>query len=250
LFDLAVTSPTGQLAPLSRRTKFIAKRLIKPAYWGAALSLCLALLAAGGNLRDIVTSSSSQNKIQATLQNLNQQIAEVEQQMTRFGVDPTLVFNTMALDQDEITSVPALAEQMHQLGKVISQQDTVRLAQFEWRILPPGQSACTSIVSPVASGSAIPAGLEDASKTQRVAEINFEVMLPANQREKARKQTIASLSSLLAKLEGASIILDPAKELAQAPLQGGGVGVETRKNLSWCLTLPGEPASNMTTIKP
>lgn len=243
LFDLALTSPVGQLAPLSRRTEFVAARLRQPTYAGAALCLGLALWAAGDNLRDIGASYSSRNEIQGRIQRLATQVNEDEQKMARYGVSAELVRRAVALDQEEIISAPSLPAQMHRLGQVIGRHEAARLGQFEWRIVPPGQPSCTGGGAPTPSGAPAGSVVAEASVPKRVVEISFQSVLPEDQREKARAQSVASMSSMLTKVEGATLIRDPAKELVHAALHGGGARTQNEKTLSWCLTLPGAPGT-------
>jgi len=244
LFDLALTSPAGQLAPLSRRTRFIASRLRTPAYVGAALCLGLALLAAADNLRNIAANYSNWSHIQDQIKLLNTQVSEVDQKMAGFGEPAERVRSAVALDDEEVVSAPSLPLQMHQIAEVIGQHEAIRLQQFDWHLLSVGQAACAQgVTSPSASP---PAPVTTAAAgPKRVVEISFEVLLPSDQREKARAQTMASLSSRLSKIEGATLIRDPAKELAQAVLSGGATHEQasSAKALTWCLTLPGTPTA-------
>ena len=247
LFDLVLTSPAGQLAPLSRRTKFVAARLSQPAYACAALSLGLALWAAGDNLRDIVASHSSRDQIHGSMQKLAAQVSEADQKMAGFGVAAELVRKAVLLDREEIISAPSLPAQMHRLGEVIGRHEGVRLEQLEWRIVPTAQPSCI-LGAPTPSGGAEAPATGDAVPSKRLAEISFVLTLPEDQPVKTRALSVASLSSMLGKLEGATLIRDPAKGLAQATLHGGGTGEKTEKSLSWCLTLAGQPPTNAPTV--
>lgn len=237
LFDLALKSPIGQLAPLSRRTQYVAAQLRQAAYLGAALSLGGALWAAGDNLRYIVAGQASRSQMQASAQALAVQMSEADQKMVGFGVAAETVRSAVALDREEISSAPSLSLQMQQIGSVIGQHEAVRLGQFAWTVLPPGRPACSASATGVPEA---PTGAE-AAAPQRLVEINFDITLPDDLREKARAQTVTSVSTLSAKLDGASLIRDPAKGLDKAALSGGGTRAGTDKALSWCLTLPGAP---------
>lgn len=237
LFDLALKSPIGQLAPLSRRTQYVAAQLRQAAYLGAALSLGGALWAAGDNLRYIVAGQASRSQMQASAQALAVQMGEADQKMVGFGVAAETVRSAVALDREEISSAPSLSLQMQQIGSVIGQHETVRLGSFAWTVLPPGRPACSASA---AGTPEAPAGAEAVAQ-QRLVEISFDITLPEDLREKARAQTVTSVSTLLAKIDGASLIRDPAKGLDKAALSGGGTRFGTDKALSWCLTLPGAP---------
>ena len=241
LFDLALTARVGQLAPLSRRTSFIAMRLRQPAYAAATVGLSLALSASVSNLRDIVASHNSRNQTEERTRQLTQQLNEVEQKMAGFGVPPELVRQAARLDREELASAPSLAAHMQRIGKAMGQRPELRVSQFEWRMAPPGQAVCTrGAPAPVASPEA-PAA--EAAASTRQVEISFDITLPHDQAARARTQSVLNLSALLANIPGVTLIHDPSKALAQATLSGGGGSArpEAQTALSWCLSLPVQP---------
>jgi hypothetical protein len=244
LFDLVLTSPAGQLASLSRRASFVAARVRQPAYALAAVSLGLALWASVGNLREIVASHSTRIQIEGRTEQLTEQLNEVEQKMAGFGVPPELVRQAAALDREELASAPSLAAHMQQLGQVIGQRPEMRVGQFDWRILQPGQAACARGAPTPAANPEVP--VAEAAAPKRQVEISFDITLPQDQPARARAQSVASLSTLLAKLQGVTLIRDPAKTMLQATLSGGGARPEAEQALSWCLSLPGQPATRRT----
>ena len=241
LFDLVLTAPVGQLAPLSRRTSFIATRLRPPTYALAAVSLGLALWASVGNLREIVAGHTNRRQTEERTQQLTQQLDELDQKMAGFAVPPELVRQVAKLDREELASAPSLANHMQQIGQVIGQRPELRVSQFEWRIQQPGQGLCTR-------GAPAPAASPEAATAQpgaptRQVEISFDITLPQGQAASARAQSVTGLSALLSELPGVSLIRDPAKALAQAALTGGGSArAEAVQALSWCLSLPGQTA--------
>lgn len=236
LFDLALRAPVGQLAPLSRRTQFVAAQVRQAAYLAAALCLGAALWAANGSVRYILAGHSSRLHMQANAQALATQMGEVDHKLVQFGVTAQTVRSAVALDREEVSSAPSLSTQLQQLGVVIGQHEAVRLGQLSWSVLPPGRPACSGT-----SGAAAAPDASAGTPLKRLVEISFDVTLPDGLREKARAQTVASLSALLAKLDGATLVRDPAKGMDKAALSGGGGRAGTDKAMSWCMTLPGTP---------
>ena len=236
LFDLALTSPSGQLAPLARRATYVAARLRQPAYVAMGLVFCLAAWVSMNNLRDIMTLRASQNQLEGNVQNLTSQLVEVKRKMDGFSVPADLVRQAVLLQQIEISSAPSFAAHLQQLGQAIGQQDSVRLTQLEWRVVPVGQPVCAR-----AAGGTPPPAPANAVEPKRMVEISFDTTLSPDLSARARTQSIAALSALLSRFEGVTLIQNPAKSLAQAALSGGSASPVTETTLLWCLTLPGQP---------
>lgn len=241
LFDLVLTSPAGQLAPLARRAPYLAARLRQPVYVSMALVVCLSAAFSLNNLRDSMALRSSQTLQDDRLRNLSTQLGEVEQKMARFSVPADLVRQAVLLQQTEISSAPSFATHLQQLGQAIGQQDAVRLKQLAWRIVPPGQPGCTGAAPPTAV---------NAGEPQRMVEISFDATLPAQLPARARAQSIAALSALLSRWEGVTLLQNPAQGLAQATLSGGSAESATEETLHWCLTLPGQSHDSPSTRTP
>lgn len=257
LFDLALTAPAGQLAPLPRRTKYIAARVRQLAYVVTPVSLALALWVASDNLRAIFVNLSDQSQIQDQTQKLVAQIADVEQKIAGYGVPHELLHQAITLDQQELVAAPSLAVHLKQLGQVMGQHPGLRFDRLEWRTVLPGQPICASATpsaapTPQVAATDASAGAQ-ATVPQRQVEISFDIALPPEQQPRARARSVASVSAMLTKLNGATLLQDPAKELKQATLSGGGVRAGTEKPPSWCLTLSApapSPATTAPNLKP
>ncbi|MDP2369747.1 hypothetical protein [Rhodoferax sp.] len=239
LFDLAIKSPPGQLAPLARRAEFVASQWRQLAYGASVLVVGLSVWVASDNLRAIAASEAGRTQAQADLQGLTVQLTEAEQRMKGFGVAADVVHRAVTLDREEILSAPALAGPLHQLGAIVGRHEAVRLGQLSWRLLPPGRPACAG-GAPNPTGAAEPTAADGAAVVPaRRVELSFDITPPEAQRATTRAQMVSSLSSALGKLDGVSLVRDPAKEMPQAALSGGASNTDVDKPLSWCLSLPG-----------
>jgi len=235
LFDLAVSSPAGQMAPLVRRTRFLANRLRPTIYATAGLCVAAAVWVAASNANDIHNAYTNRTQTQQRISLLTRQSQVVEQDISRFGVSPALVRSAVLLAQDELPAAPPLAVHMQQIAQVISAFDPVRLRQFSWRTLAAGEQACSSAVAAPNAAQAV----QDPSGPKRRNEVSFEVLWPDGQGARARTQGITNLSAMLAALTGASLITDPAQALAQSAFSGGaGAAATSAQPLIWCLTMP------------
>ena len=237
LFDLAVKSPPGQLAPLGRRTVFVAAQLSKLSYVMAALVLTVGVAAGSGAALDILAGRDKLDTIKQQTQRLNRDVAQLDKKIAAFGVDAETVRQALQLDDNEIATAPVLQNHLSQLARVVDQQPSLRLAKLAWRVLQPGQVACTNRTRTGAGPAALPEPIKPAAG-QSMVEIILQVQRSADQGLKAREQSIAELSSNLATLPGATVLLDPAKALSQTALTGGAaVSVGTGDGDPWCLTL-------------
>ncbi|MDD5030857.1 MAG: hypothetical protein PHH58_15390 [Rhodoferax sp.] len=250
LFDLAVASPAGQLAPLSRRTRFVANRLRPLVYGAAGLCVGIGIWASVGSLNDIASGLAQRKLVQQRVDLLTQQSTDVEQKIAAFGVSAQTVRNAVVLEQDEISSVPPVATHLHQLSDIVSAFDPVRLHQLDWKILAVGQPACVNSATPAPAVN--PAQPTEAALPKRVIEISFKINWPDRQGERIRNQGIADLSTQLAKIQGIQLLADPAQGLKLNPLSGGDTAAKksAEEFLTWCFTVPGTTAAATTVRQP
>ena len=250
VFDMAVSSPAGQLAPLAQRTRFVANKLRPPIYAAAGLCVVLGAWATAGNLSDVANGYTSLAQAGRSTDQLNVQISDVEQKVAGFGVSSEVVQSVVALDQGEIASAPSLADHMIQLSGIVSAVEPVRLSQLGWRMLDTGVEGCNRSAATTAVANAAEAGTAAVIPERRV-EINFEVDWPASQSDRARAQDITKLSAMVSRMDGVHLLIDPTQALARGKLTGGGAMAE-KSSLdaqSWCLTLPGTVAVHLGAAK-
>ena len=244
LFDRVVKSPAGQLAPLAKRTRFVASELRRAAYGAACVSMVAAVWASADNLRTMWAAQSQAAQLHAQVQQLLAQGSGIDSQMLGFGVTAEVVRRAVALDVQEVASAPSLETHLRELGLAVGRFPGVYLSQLEWRVLPPGRAACPS----AAANPGAPAPLVNTAETPsdaqaqpdaRLVELGLDISLPENLREKAHLDTVTALSLAMRKIDGANLLRDPAQELAQTAMTGGGSSSDAGKSRSWCLSLPG-----------
>jgi hypothetical protein len=234
LFDLALRSPAGQLAPLERRVEFLSTRLSKAALVLAAVVTISGLGAAGNNLFSILGMVGESRAVAASTQEITIRIADVDANIGRFGVAPDTVRRAVGLHADEIASVPAMDRHFRLISSALAGDPNLRLTELQWRLLAPGAMPCGASPTEPAAGTeaAVPAG------DQRKVEISFELAVPSTYGPRDRAQTLRTVSGQLTGIEGLTLWQDANKDLAGGSLRGGTVlGAATK--LSWCLTLPG-----------
>lgn len=234
LFDLVVGSPVGQVAPLEQRINFVASRVSRIAYGAAAASLALAAWLGVDHTREILTTQSSQQQLQNRVFSLQAKIDVVDKELAKFGVSADVVREAAALELNEIQMIRPFSNDLKQLAPIVSRFDAMRLQQYTWRLLSPGQVACVGDTS-VDTAPPQPEGIAP----QRLVEVKLAATLPKDQREKARAQVISALSAQLSKVPGATLLTDPAQAQLNSALKGGDESTTTESPI-WCLTLPAQ----------
>lgn len=245
LFDLALKSPAGQVAPVSSRTVFLAGQLRRWAYAISAACLVVSLYTASGNLSAILDTLRLQNQSQNNLRELAASIAGIDQKITAFGVDPELLRRIIALDDEEIVSVPGFASQVKSLAQVLSEIPELRLKKLEWQLLPTDGKPCNKAAALTPATGAPPAsGDSGENKAERLVELGIDLALPDSQSPGAQAQLLRRISQQLGKIEGCNLLQDPAREIDQGTLQSNkAASTAAASTHSWCLSLPGNTRS-------
>ncbi|OGB80965.1 MAG: hypothetical protein A2496_08800 [Burkholderiales bacterium RIFOXYC12_FULL_60_6] len=245
LFDMATASPTGQLAPLVWRSRFVADRMRAPVYAAAGLCLLLALLVAADNLNQIAADYSNEQAIAQRNRLHELQISEIEQKIAGFGVSADEVRNAVILEQTELAHVPSLSSHLQLLSETISSFGSFRLVDLDWHILNKGQEVCGGAAAETAPSANEAQAEPVQTLPTRQVEISFQIVDLLERGERAKMQAITSFSAKLTQVQGLNLQVDPAKVLDLGSLSGGGalIGRPGDKPLVWCLTMPW-PASN------
>jgi hypothetical protein len=236
LFDLAIRSPNGQLAPMARRTRFVASQLRRPALAGVGLSVGLSIWAATAGINDMASAYANGEQSRQHIAELTAQTQRLDGKIAGFGVSSEAVRQAIALEQREIVEAPSLAGHLQQLSGIVNEFDPARMRQLDWLILDPGQAAC-SLNAATPNSAAAPV----ADEPQQLVQVRIEVLWPAAQTDRARLQGVSHFSAKIVQLEGAKLLADPALALKLGRLSGGGTPPEKTDAgaLTWCLTLPG-----------
>ncbi|MBP9800656.1 MAG: hypothetical protein KBD39_11135 [Sterolibacterium sp.] len=256
LFDLALRKqPYGQLAPLARRTRYMARHLSRMSLTAAALILCSALTATGLKALDLLETRRNYDSDQQHSQRLQANLNQVEQRIAAFGVEPETMRRALELDDHEIANAPAFNQQLHRLGEALGQGRPAgsSLSRIDWHLLaagskpcekylpatPPGTTGSSPTLPPPSDTPSTP-GTPENEAHRHQAEIILEANLPADLSPRARIQLLRELSTRLSHLPGATLLADPLQALARNSLRSGGQLAEEKASV-WCLTLADSP---------
>ena len=243
LFEMVIKSPSGQLAPMSNRTAFVASRWQRGAFIIGALSFGLAVAFAGSILLAITDDRAALTLKQSNVQRQQTDLGSLERQIAAIGINPEWVHQAVNLDQQEILAAPSLVKHLVMVADLLAKQDNLRLERFDWRITQPERVSCAG--KPVASN--VPGAAPEPGKApgaSMMVELTLQIALPEGQSDKGRRQTMTAIASAIGQLEGVSVWLDPAREIDQTPLRGGGTAQgAAEKQAAWCITLVGPVAA-------
>jgi hypothetical protein len=233
LFDLALTSPPGQLAPPGLRAEFLARRLRRTAYALSAATVVLALWLVNAPLRDGLQAQRQQAQALTELAQGAKAQAAIEQDMHRFGVAPALLRRAIRLDEDEVNSVPQLPEAMARVSAVLGHGGPYHVSRLEWRLLPVREPACVKAAQ--AAGVALPA--KDAAPAASGHRAELEVTLQAEPEGSGLSESgkLRDVSAALTQWPGATLWLDPTRQVASAALSSAAPLGSTAR--TWCLSL-------------
>jgi hypothetical protein len=254
LFELALQSPPGQLAPLSRRTEHLASELnklsfaIAAATVGIALWILISSFDRARNDRTAITAS------QNTLAELRIKMAVTDKSIAAFPVSSELVKNSLSLERDELLAAPSMPKQLTLISLALAADPSLRLGRLDWAIETPLSPACptdapgATAVAPTPTVTA-----SDAAPGALGSQVSFDVLMPPSLIGKARTSAIASLSERLAKIPGVTLQQDPARLQTASSLAGGSKQVGTESStVSWCMVVSNsaQPRATLSAGKP
>lgn len=242
LFDLATKNPPSQLAPLSYRSSYLARKLVQASKVCAVLCAAVAVWAASGSITAAMQAQAQRTAVQAAAQSAAAQVAKADQAIEAYGVSPELVRKAVAIDLEEIATAPSLEDGMVRLAKVIGAIPDARLKTMQWQVLPAGEAACAN-ATPVPDPAQ---GATPDAPPARTVELQFAVVFSPANGPRLLAQQATEISRQLGLVKGAKVLRDPALLLRQGDINTGTQAMAA-PDLQWCVTLPGTAPAGATT---
>jgi hypothetical protein len=237
LLDLAVKNPPSQLAPLSYRATYLARKWRQFARWATVLCVVATGWVASGSINAALHAHSARTAVQTSIDNTNAQVNTTDAAIAAFGVSPELVRKAVALDNEEIVSAPSMQADWVRLSRIIGSLPGARLKSLQWQVLGPSDTPCTGGGNPTATSP--PPSAEPAASTPpaRKVELLFSVAFPDGGGLRLLAQQTGEISRQLALLKGASVLQDPARRLREGAITTGGPQAQGGPDVQWCATL-------------
>lgn len=276
VFDLAIhKQPYGQLAPMARRTRFLASRMRRYAWITSACLVLFGMAIASLHMNDMLSTLHETEQASTAMGTLNQQNAELDRQIDALGANSDLVHRALALDTREILEAPSFGHQLTQIAQALHEAtqisnapnaslatQPIRLSRMDWTLLAPGATPCaddqttlpkngvpgvhaampaSSPPSPSTSSSTSPPPFSAAgdATTPQQAQISFDLSLPPGISPRSRLDRVRSISAHLQDIPNLQLLGDPNVSLGHATLKGGAQSSTDETRLRWCMTLPG-----------
>jgi hypothetical protein len=237
LFDLALQSPPGQLAPLSRRTAHVAADLNKLSFAIAAATVGIALWVLISSFDRARNDRTAITGSQTTLAALRVKLAMTDKSIAAFPVPSELVKNSLRLERDELLAAPSMPKQLTLISMALAAEPSLRLGRLDWAVESPLSPPCPTDTPVAPAAAPVPtAAASDAVSSAISNQISFDVLMPPSLIGKARTSAIAALSERLAKIPGVTLQQDPARLQTASSLAGGSRQKGTESStVSWCM---------------
>ena len=108
LFDLAMKSPPGQLAPLMRRTAFVASRLRMAAYVLSAAAACASIAILATGLAQIQQDRAMLNSTKDAARQVALAVAKTSQAIAAYPVSVDILKSTLQIENEEILAATVI----------------------------------------------------------------------------------------------------------------------------------------------
>jgi hypothetical protein len=240
LFERVIKSPSGQLAPIIQRTEYLADRInmfAKRIRIGSIVAVVLFLLTQIPAAQDIYSEIKDE---EIKIQGIGSRIADVDKDTFKYGVTADLMRRAIDLDDKEIVAAPDFDKQLRTIANALSKSTDLRLKDFHWRIIPQGASPCKT------ESSTTPPPYDPTGNTNNIkVEVMMKLTFPESYGPKIRAAAVSNFSRELTQISGLTLKQDPAKEVGQESLEGGGTVSNAAIFPQWCLVLvPPKPATS------
>lgn len=239
LFERVMRSPTGQLAPLALRSRYLAGRVRRAAYVGACAVIFIAACYGSHRWNDITAARLAQVQTQAQLSLAEKELVLAQQTAQGRRITPALVQQALNLERQEIVEAASLPQSFIDLGSVIAAHPEWRVHRLSWHLTDPSGATCsrTNVVRPAA-----------VKNPAATAEILLELLLTGEAGPRDRARSVTQLSRALAALSGVQLVLDPAQSLSQAAFDSTELAMAAPVQ-KWCLHW-GRPATPSSLARP
>ncbi len=253
LFEFAISSPRGQLAPLQLRARHLAENLRETSYLGIAASLLAIVLFGQADFRALMDLHQHQRTLLADMQLAASVRDHLADSISASGKDPALVRQAARFAALEMDAAPTPEAIFQVAASAIANLPQVRIKNLLYRFPKAGESYCQgqSIIDlPLLNGgSPADSGINQATGNPlRHAELQFAILLTADLTPAAQTEIRKRISATLKNMDGIQLMGDPAA-FSLVNTLSGGLGLDTpQTENNWCMSISWK--GNSATAKP
>jgi hypothetical protein len=256
LFELVVSSPRGQLAPLQLRARHLAENIRRAAFAGCALSLLAAVLFGQKDFRALIALHGREKILSTDLRQAAAESERLTRNISATGTDPALVRQATKFAALHMDAAPTPVSILQFTAASIADLPQVRIKSLTFRFPKSGEHYCQghSVIDvpllnrkidlPLSAGSKPrDSGTDDAADApQRFTELQFSILLTDNLAPAAQIEVRKRISAILKAGNGIQLMQDPAAFSLINTLKGGfGINTTSEENL-WCMSIPWKTA--------
>lgn len=266
LFEYAISSPRGQLAPLQLRAHHVAEKIRMACYAGCATSLLVAGLYGHGDFRALIEMRGQKQTLGADLKKTASERRRLSERISATGSDPELLRQSTqfaALELDPATTPESI---FRLISASIAASPQVRVKSLSFRIPPVGERYCQghSVIDMVGGKPVIemlPKSISQGVNSLRGgkpegsgmnigaplrhAEMQFTIMLLGNPEPALQSEIRKRISTILKADKGIQLMQDPVAFSLTNTIRGG-IGMEnTQTENLWCMSVAWKTNGNL-----
>jgi hypothetical protein len=247
IFELLITSPIGQLAPLQLRARHQTQRLRHLAHAGSALSLLVALFLSQSDFNNLINLRHREQSLEGDLKKATLAGESLAASISKTGIDPELVRQATTFQDIELESASTPLSILQFTASLITDFPQVRIKELIFRFPEKKERYCethTVINLPViAKNVTVPLNIGSkpvvsTMAQQRYTELKFSILQTDNPTPATNIELLKRLSAIIKAKPGVQLMQDPA-EFSLLNTLKGGIGADTPQNEKyWCMSIP------------
>jgi hypothetical protein len=239
LFEAALKSPLGQLAPMKYRISYLARQTTKAAWVGSAAVIVLAVVTASLSILSARDAQQQQQALQQQLSEIAVASQNTEELIAQYGVPPASVKQAVALDTQEIENIPNMTHYMVKLGEAMAPYPALRVQEWQWRVAEAEDAVCVSDDPSQLQAESTETSEAEPEAPSRKVELRWTIAFPAELGPYGLEQQMSAISKAVQGWSDAKLMLDPVIQLQQADISIASTAAgQAQRNMKWCMAVP------------
>ncbi len=226
LFDVAASTPNGQIAPLPFRLEYLGNRMRMASHVAIVFCLLAATLFAQHDISALAKFDAHGNALKKDIEREAARRRHFEELFAKSGTDLGLMRQATGFAEHELDPAPTPDSVFRFLADVIAGLQEVRIRSMRYELLVPGENYCHK---------ALPA------TDKRHVGLQFSILLTGQLSAVRKADLRKQISARISRKPYARLIEDPADSSDHQAIQSGSADVED----AWCMLLPWQALREM-----